>query len=155
MNNTEKQQVQNEILGELEPLFNQYVDMLDAIPADAPAVEVPYAPAVVADRVSASLKKLTADSSIEDFTAAINKAGHSKVPAREKALVDSGFVGTISKLFDAVITVEEVSESPQQINKLKNDAAIYRRIPSDRRKGAKIVSSTGYYWGGIFRPFER
>lgn len=155
MNNTEKQQVQNEILGELEPLFNQYVAMLDAIPADAPAVEVPYIPAVVADRVSASLKKLTANSTVENFAAAINEAGHSKVPALEKALVDSGFVGTISKLFDAVITVEEVSENPQQFNKLKNDASKYQRIPSDRRKGAKIVSSTGYYWGGIFRPFDK
>ena len=155
MNNNEKQAIQHEILGELQPLFNEYVDVVDTIPADAPAVEVPYVPAVVSDRVSAALKKLTANSSYDEFTAAINKAGHSKISAREKALIDTGFVGTISKLFDSVISIDEVADDAQTINKLKNDGVTYQRIPSERRKGAKIVSSTGYYWGGIFKPFDK
>jgi len=80
MNHTEKQAIQHEILGELQPLFNEYVDVVDTIPADAPAVEVPYVPAVVSDRVSAALKKLTANSSYDEFTAAIIAKGHSLIP---------------------------------------------------------------------------
>ena len=51
--------------------------------------------------------------------------------------------------------INEVANDAQTINTLKNDGVTYQRIPSERRKGAKIVSSTGYYWGGIFKPFDK
>lgn len=154
MNNTKVTELQHEILGDLQPLYEEYVEVIESVAPDAPDVKIPYVPEVVADRISAALKKLSAEASYEQFTTAIEKAGHSKVSAREKALHDSGFVGSIAKLFESVVAIDTIAEDAEALEQLKAEAVVYQEVPSERQKAAKVVSSGAYYWGGHYIPLE-
>lgn len=154
MNNTKTLELQHEILGDLQPLYDEYVEVIDSVAPDAADVKVPYVQEVVADRVSAALKKLTPESSYEQFTAAIEKAGHSKMSAKENALRESGFVGSIAKLFKSVVAIDAIAEDADRLEQLKKEADVYLKVPKERQKAAKVITNGAYYWGGHYIPLE-
>lgn len=140
-------------LGELAPAYAVYKDTISAIPEDA-TVQVPYRPEMVADQLKAARDKLVPDTTFEEFTIRMEGAHSKKVPARRMALLEKGFAGTITDLFGKIMSVEELGGGNETgLGELANEINLHKRLPEERRLGAKVMSERGYYWAGQFNAF--
>lgn len=155
MNHSKETKLAHAILGDdLRPVFDEYVEIIESVEPGAPDVKIPYYSQVAADRVSAAVQKLPTNASYEQFTQAVEKAGHSTISAREKVLHDKGFVGSLARLFESILEIEEVAEDAQKLEQLKAEAEVFKRVPEERQKAAIVVSGGAYYWGGRYVPLE-
>ncbi len=139
-------------LGELAPSYMLYRGIVEALPPDA-TVKVLFNEAVVGDRQADVRKKMSAETTHEQYAAAMEKARYTEVSARHQALIENGFAGTLTGLFEKVLEIEK-AEDITELTTVIGSIRTYQRIPAERRRGAKLVDEAGYYWGGRFIPFE-
>lgn len=153
MINTDNTEAQTLILGDLAPLFDEYIAVVNSVPAESPDVQVPYYDKVAADSVAAAEKKVPTSATQEQKLAAIDKARYKLTSATEHALRQEHFVGSISAFFKNVFEIQEVPLKEPEIIELSETAQAYLQIPEERRRAAKLSDGDGYYWAGTLVRF--
>ncbi len=153
MINTDNTKVQTLILGDLAPLFDEYISVVNLVPKESPDVQVPYFDEIAADSVAAVIKKLPTDVPTDQRQNAIERARYKLTPATEHALRQEHFVGSISTFFNNVIKIQEVLLNENEVIELSQTAKSYLQIPEERRRAAKLSDGDGYYWAGTLVRF--
>lgn len=139
-----------DILGPLQPLFDEYCDTVANAPAEPVVLE--YYDAILPDKVEAVRKSLPVDVSEEEKLALIDKAKHFEVPGKRYALNSAGFVGTVNVLFERTVALQ--TEGTELDESTLRQLDVLKVVPAEQQKGANICSD-GYYYGGLFNRVER
>ena len=148
-------------MGELWLPYTQYRDTVDGRGLHQTHF-IAVDPSIAEEQFKKSLLELTiADAASTDLAKLASDAQKMQVNTRHMDLLKGGFAGTITSLFDRIMAasyavnhvglpLEAVVDAEEQ-DRIAAEIAIYSAIPSERRKGAKVVDEgRAYYWGGRY-----
>lgn len=150
-------------MGTLSGLMYQYRHIVDSRELGA-TTRVAVDERIAADRWRAALNKLTITSIDSASLQTLHREAKSEeVSTRKRDLLQHGFAGTITGLFDRIMVVEYAVNHiglPEDAVLKENDREeiedqikIYQTIPGPYRKGARVtLSGEAYYWGGLYHP---
>ena len=119
----------NEVLGSLQPLYEEYRGIVDNAPEGV--VWAPYNPEVAKDK----------------------KADFVEVPIVDLLLLNAGFVGNVEGLFrrhDA----DEKEGKTEIAEDIITLLGVLKAIPVEKQKKVRVLAD-GYYEGGIFVRLDR
>jgi len=98
MPNSDITELQTLVLGELAPLFDEYVGIVNSVPEDAPDIKVPHHPDIADDSWVKAREKLARSSTKVQFQEAQVSSQYNTPPALARALRQRTFLGINSKL---------------------------------------------------------
>jgi hypothetical protein len=131
----------------LENEYLEYREIIETIPEEETRRVFWYSD-IAADMKKKALEKLPASACQREIDLAIQKSRFITVNAQENELAIRGFSSNILRLFEVLDSSEEIdTETEQRIE-------VYRKIPQEKRKAAKLYSNSGYYYGGNFNWIE-
>jgi len=129
---------------QLQPLYKEYRQVIDGIHPES-TVQVYWRAELVPDKLKDAISKIGVYASSEELEEARSKALYQNMSARDCALINNGFAGTIKDIFQRLDKDGLISESDVVL------LSVLRKIPDERVKGATLIGGqNAYYWGGIF-----
>ncbi len=101
------------------------------------------------------------DAATVDLAEIASSVQKKQVGTRHMDLLERGFAGTITGLFDRIMAASyavnhvglplESVVDPEEQAQIVSEIALYSAIPAERRRGAKVVDEgRAYYWGGRY-----